>query len=135
IITKSTTPTLMITISRLVLAASLMPRRRLYVMMEQMTTEGRLMAIGILNKVGRCMDEYCTVSSAIERFAAASSNHIRALYRSKLSYNGRCTWSSPRSFRTYPDQPIATVEDANEYSRIRSQPMIHAKSSPNVAKE
>jgi hypothetical protein len=33
----------------------------------------------------------------------------------------------------YPDQPTATVETLSAYSRIRSQPMIQAKSSPTVA--
>jgi hypothetical protein len=31
------------------------------------------------------------------------------------------------------DHPWATVIDATAYSRIRSQPMIHANSSPRVA--
>src|SRR2546423_12354552 len=42
----------------------------------------------------------------------------------------------PQSFRnwvTYPDQPTATVEAAKRYSRMRSQPMIQATSSPMVA--
>ena len=33
----------------------------------------------------------------------------------------------------YPDQPTATVATLSAYSRIRSQPMIHATSSPTVA--
>ena len=32
-----------------------------------------------------------------------------------------------------PDHPLATVAEPTAYSRIRSQPMIHAKSSPSVA--
>src|SRR5690606_18464599 len=134
-ITKSTTPTLMITISRLVLAASLIPRRRIYVMIEQMTTEGRLMAIGSPNIVGKCTDEYCAVSSAIVPLAAASCSSIRAVYRSFVNHNGKCTWKRPSSFRKYPDHPTATVDDAMEYSRMRSQPISQAKSSPTVAKE
>ena len=42
----------------------------------------------------------------------------------------------PRSRRnetTYPDQPTDTVDAANRYSRIRSQPMTQAISSPSVA--
>ncbi len=33
----------------------------------------------------------------------------------------------------YPDQPTATVDVLSAYSRIRSQPMIQANSSPTVA--
>src|SRR5262249_30753615 len=42
----------------------------------------------------------------------------------------------PRSLSrliTLPDQPTATVAAPSAYSRIRSQPMIHATSSPRVA--
>jgi hypothetical protein len=42
----------------------------------------------------------------------------------------------PKSFKklhTYPDHPTATDEAPKRYSRMRSQPMIHAKSFPNVA--
>ena len=34
---------------------------------------------------------------------------------------------------TYPDQPTATVDVLKAYSRIKSQPMIQAASSPTVA--
>ena len=33
----------------------------------------------------------------------------------------------------YPLQPIATAIAAKAYSRIKSQPIIHAASSPSVA--
>ncbi len=33
----------------------------------------------------------------------------------------------------YTDQPLATAAAATENSRTRSQPMIHARNSPNVA--
>ena len=33
----------------------------------------------------------------------------------------------------YPDQPAATVAVPSAYSRIRSQPIIQATSSPSVA--
>jgi len=33
----------------------------------------------------------------------------------------------------YPDQPMATAAMETEYSRIRSQPMIHAQISPREA--
>ncbi len=39
--------------------------------------------------------------------------------------------TSPR----YSDQPLATTEDAKANSRMRSQPMIQATNSPNVAYE
>jgi hypothetical protein len=42
----------------------------------------------------------------------------------------------PRSARndtTYPDQPMATVVALRAYSSTRSQPMIQAMNSPNVA--
>src|SRR5690554_2729104 len=35
----------------------------------------------------------------------------------------------------YPDHPFATAATATPYSRIRSQPMIQASSSPNAAYE
>lgn len=33
----------------------------------------------------------------------------------------------------YPDQPDATAEEANPYSKIKSHPKIQAINSPNVA--
>jgi hypothetical protein len=47
-----------------------------------------------------------------------------------VSACGRCKPSSSRILPKYPDQPMATVEVAMAYSRIRSQPMIQAISSP-----
>src|SRR5690606_12896270 len=38
-----------------------------------------------------------------------------------------------RKLTMYPDQPTATVEDANRYSRTRHQPMNQAVNSPKVA--
>ena len=40
---------------------------------------------------------------------------------------------SCRKLTRWPDQPTATVAAPSAYSRIRSQPMIHAKNSPSVA--
>src|SRR5581483_11124343 len=46
-----------------------------------------------------------------------------------------CRWrpASRARLTKYPDQPTATVDALSAYSRIRSHPMIHAKSSPAVA--
>ena len=45
---------------------------------------------------------------------------------------GRYNPMERRSAPRYPDQPIATAETARPYSRMRSQPMIHAQISPSV---
>src|SRR5687768_12190183 len=46
---------------------------------------------------------------------------------------GRTMPTSASSDTAVAPQPSATVEDASEYSRIRSHPMIQATSSPSVA--
>src|SRR5690606_25665912 len=40
-----------------------------------------------------------------------------------------------RNSSRYTDQPLATAAAATENSSTRSQPMIHARNSPNVAYE
>src|SRR5215207_9455637 len=55
------------------------------------------------------------------------------VYGAEVYCGGMLMPTSLRNDTTYPDQPTATVEAANRYSRIRSQPMIQAKSSPSVA--
>ena len=46
---------------------------------------------------------------------------------------GRIRPKSLAKLTTYPDQPMATAIAPTAYSRIRSQPMIQAINSPNVA--
>ena len=46
---------------------------------------------------------------------------------------GRAIPKPCRKLTTYPDQPAATVAVPSAYSRIRSQPIIQATSSPSVA--
>lgn len=46
---------------------------------------------------------------------------------------GRVSPTPLRKLSMYPDHPIATTEIASEYSRIRSQPIIHAQISPGEA--
>ena len=59
---------------------------------------------------------------------AASNENGDDTYRS-----GRMRPKSLTKLTTYPDQPMATAIAPTAYSRIRSQPMIQAISSPNVA--
>src|SRR3954452_9664963 len=50
--------------------------------------------------------------------------------------SGSWTWNAAsRKALTLPPQPTATAATDTPYSRIRSQPMIHATSSPIVAYE
>src|SRR5688572_8362533 len=50
-----------------------------------------------------------------------------------VSCGGIDSPTSLSSETTSPDHPTATVDALNEYSRMRSQPMIQAKISPSVA--
>src|SRR5690349_1734424 len=43
--------------------------------------------------------------------------------------------SNPKTVPRYCDQPLATTDAASANSRMRSQPMIQATSSPKVAYE
>ena len=50
-----------------------------------------------------------------------------------VSCAGKFTPMSDRILIKLPDQPTAIVDAPSAYSRIKSQPMIHANSSPSVA--
>ena len=50
-----------------------------------------------------------------------------------LSAAGNWMPNSLSSAFRFPDQPTATVAAPSAYSRMRSQPMIHAMNSPSVA--
>jgi hypothetical protein len=66
---------------------------------------------------------------------AVCTNSPAALYTigGPASAAGSWTPNFASTLWKYPDQPFATVADPTAYSRMRSQPMIQAKSSPSVA--
>src|SRR5690349_3048491 len=101
---SSTTATLMITITLLTLADSLMPMTRRVVTRAMMMTAGRLKIAVVV----------------------VPSAHVTAAPRAADSAHGTLMPMSCRKLTTYPDQPIATVTAPSAYSRIRSQPMIQA---------
>jgi hypothetical protein len=66
--------------------------------------------------------------------ATASSDLLASVHGRARSCTRRQVTPSLLSRATkYPDQPTATVDAPNRYSRIRSHPMIHATNSPSVA--
>ncbi len=50
-----------------------------------------------------------------------------------VSHTGRCTPKVPSRLLMYAEKPTPTAMLETAYSRMRSQPMIHATSSPSVA--
>src|SRR5258708_1211182 len=67
--------------------------------------------------------------------SAATSRTMNAAGRlagAAASPGGTVTPRSRMRLTKYPDQPTATVDTLSAYSRIRSQPMIQANSSPAV---
>ena len=69
------------------------------------------------------------------QFVARTMWFVPSITSSGASANRAGIWkpSCATSSRKYPDQPTATVDAAKRYSRIKSQPMIHAMNSPSVA--
>src|SRR5215211_2356033 len=110
-ITSSTTVTLITTTTLLTLADSLTPTTSSAVTSAVMITAGRL-------------------NTAV---TVAPSAMATAVPGAALSVAGNCRpiWCS--SVTRLPDQPTATVAAPSAYSRMRSQPMIHATNSPSVA--
>src|ERR1700682_2100584 len=110
-ITISTTPTLTMTIAEFTLADSLTPMTIRTVTAIVMSTAGRLMIASGLHP-----------GALINVHGAAASD--AGMLTPTKSWRNAVKW---------PDQPTATVAAPSAYSRIRSQPMIHAMNSPSVA--
>src|SRR6266702_1282900 len=111
-------PTLIATITVFTQADSFVPMTSSHVMTATMTSAGRLKITGIGPTWGA---------------AATKAGSRTAVHRSVTSQRGIST-PTPRSNESkYPAHPIATAMLPTAYSRIRSQPMIHATSSPSVA--
>ena len=66
--------------------------------------------------------------------AAATIDGVARPVRRSVASHGGTMIPTPRSIsQKYPDHEIATATLPTAYSMIRSQPMIHAISSPRVA--
>src|SRR6478752_7067237 len=76
-----------------------------------------------------------TISTAGRLMTPAAWTKSTALYTigGQASALGKCSPNFAMTLWKYPDQPFATVAAPSAYSRIKSQPMIQAKSSPSVA--
>src|SRR6476469_207433 len=107
----STTPTLMATITPLTRDDSRMPITRSVVAASDTRMAGTLTSAVTVEPSARVM----TVPGAATNRAGSGI---------PMSWN---------SDTTYADQPTATVAAPSAYSRTRSQPIIHATSSPSVA--
>jgi hypothetical protein len=113
-ITIITIATLITTITAFTVADSLMPTISSIVTRIVMITAGTL--------------KTATVVGAIAPPASCTIVPGAALH-----FAGNCSPSWCSSVTRLPDQPTATVAAPRAYSRIRSQPMIHAMNSPSVA--
>src|SRR4051812_44232829 len=109
----NTTPTFKLTIMALISAEPFVPRMMILVTSTTIKAAGRLM-----------MPRTTSPFAALE-----VSNGDR------MSCGGRYKPNQERNLVKYCDQLIATVAAPTAYSSIRSQPIIHAKSSPMVAYE
>src|SRR5439155_20558551 len=110
-ITISTTATFTMTITVLTFADSLMPTTIRTVTAAVMSTAGRLIT-----------------ASGLQPATLMSVQGAAAIDTGKLMPTKSC-----RKLVMCPDQPTATVAAPSAYSRIRSQPITHAKNSPSVA--
>ena len=119
-----------------------MPRTSTQVMNATIRNAGRLKMIGMPATRGACAkasrrlahDRAQRVDVAAGRAVAASS---RARLRRRAVVDAqprRAREAEPaQQFLEVADHDIATATLPMAYSRIRSQPMIHATSSPSVA--
>src|SRR5262249_24260744 len=107
----STTATLTSTMTLLTVADSRMPITSSNVMMAIMMTAGRL-------------------KMAVTWVPSAS---VTSVPRAADSCAGMLMPTSCKNGTTEPDQPIDTVTAPRAYSIIKSQPLIHAKTSPSLA--
>ena len=106
--TNSTTATLVMTSTAFVVALSRMPITRTTVTKSMMPTAGRLNSAPLVGSEKG--SEAITSGTLMALFDKSSSNLLR-----------------------YLDHDDATTPQAMAYSKIRSQPMIQANSSPRVA--
>src|SRR6476661_1741881 len=120
---RNTTVSLMMTIRLLKLADSEMPMISRMVISATMIIAGTLSTAPVL--------DHPSVKSR-QTLIPASGGAVW-VYGAEVYWGGMTMPTSLRNDTTYPDQPTATVDAAKRYSRIRSQPMIHATNSPSVA--
>src|SRR5205823_14035461 len=106
--TNSTTPTLVMTSTAFVVALSRIPMTRTTVTKSMMATAGKLNSAPLVGS---------------EKGSDAITSGILIALPDTNS----------RSLLRYLDQDEATTPQAMAYSRIKSQPMIQANSSPRVA--
>src|SRR5882672_5168796 len=111
-ITNNTTATLSATIAELKRALSWMPLTSTAVTSKTISTAGRLITAPDATK--------CPV---------VASNSIGG----PMSAGAKCQSNVAITCWKYEDQLLATVAAPTAYSSTRSQPMIHANSSPSVA--
>src|SRR5690242_9003167 len=120
---RKTTVSLMMTITLLNLADSEIP------MMSRIVTRATITMAGTFS-TAPVLDHPSVKSRHTLKPAPGG---VVCVYGAEVYCWGMLIPMSLRNETTYPDQPTATVEAANRYSRMRSQPMIHATSSPSVA--
>ena len=127
------------TIALLNHALSLMPRTRTTVTSMTMRNAGRLKTNGMPNRRGArsmawaasCIDGASVVTSPPASASCAAA--CAAVRKSVASHAGICSPNPRSSSWKYADHEMATATLPTAYSMIRSQPMIHAISSPSVA--
>src|SRR2546426_5039759 len=132
---SSTTATFTNTMTLLTLADSLMPMTSSVVMMAMMMMAGRLNTAVTCGRVLGSMPRADTVcnSASVTAFQPWSGMWMSCVPRAAERAAGTSRPISCRNDTTYPDQPMATVTAPSAYSSTKSQPMIHANSSPSVA--
>src|SRR5262245_16837391 len=115
------------TIALLKVADSRIPMIKRTVTAKTTKTAGRLTHAPVATHPVAC--------AAADAAAGAHSSTARVAkeYGACESSMGKTTPKSFRKLTAYPDQPTATADDAKRYSRIKSHPMIQARSSPMVA--
>src|SRR5439155_14959909 len=137
---RRTTATLMMTMILLNPADSLMPTTNSTVTRATMMTAGRLkIAVTCGSVVGSTPRFLIWSASAavsavqptrrLSEAANAAGRSMTCVPMAAASSPGTCIPISPKKEITYPDQPTETAIAPTAYSRTKSQPMIHAKSS------
>src|SRR5206468_2536041 len=110
--------------------------------MNSKTTATLITTMTLLNEADSLMPTMSkAVTAAIMKMAGTlkravtvePSASVTRVPRAAENCGGKMIPKSFKSETTYPDQPIATVTAPSAYSRIRSQPIIHATNSPRVA--
>src|SRR3989440_10966701 len=132
---RSTTATFTNTMTLLTLADSLMPMTSSVGMMAMMIMAGRLNTAVTCGRLFGSIPRADTVcnSASVTAFQPWSGMWMSCVPRAAERVAGTSSPTSCRNDTTYPDQPMATVTAPSAYSSTKSQPMIHANSSPSVA--